>query len=110
MGSPSVPEGRPWVTKQCSLCGGTGRFWTDCGDSTCDCDGSTYDCRCGDGRTPDYQASFARAATVARLLAEALDAAKEKAGGSLWPEVLVDDALRAYAKASEHSDEPEASS
>jgi hypothetical protein len=46
--------------KRCPSCSGQGVIWTDCGDSTCDCEGSTYACRRCDhtGEVPDYEAAY----------------------------------------------------
>lgn len=47
-------------TKPCSVCRGRKENWTDCGDSTCDCDGTTRPCRTcnATGREPDYEAAY----------------------------------------------------
>ena len=35
-------------TKKCNRCDGSGEWWSDCGDSTCDCGGTDYPCsQCG---------------------------------------------------------------
>lgn len=47
----------------------------------------------------DFRADWLAERKLADQLAEALAAAKDKAGGRLWPEVLVADALKAHEEA-----------
>lgn len=93
-------------TKQCPMCHGRGTWWTDCGDSTCDCDGSTYDCsQCNKtGQVPDYQAGWA---VVRQALGNLVAAINAELRHEATYSGLVQLALHEAHEATSHNDSQE---